>query len=309
MSWGGAWSALLRSLRLPYNAGPGDPSIFLDGTQGEITVTGADPGDKIIITPNGAAGVPQINMQGASAPGDTVAGIQNDPAYGLELIGAEYIDFYNGDLVRQRVRLSEFQSIYGGIDASGQSEGGHLSLVDDLVSIGFINQNAMLHGIVIDDTGVRLAHAQTTLGRGLWNRVDSVANSAGVAAATEAVVLTLPATDYLADRAYEVKTYGGAQGNVANCRVFWRLRKTNVAGAQVCLYYRTDLAALGAAYDMGHTARVFTIGGTDVTAALVLTLIAEVGTVTHMVNAGSHRAVEIWDVGEAVDFPQSPVLS
>jgi hypothetical protein len=301
-----------QTLTIPSGAGPGDPRVIIDGTTGTIIVQGANPDDKIIITPNGPDGVPLVNLQSSDNPGDTRAGMQYHSPTGIEIKGHEYVDFVNGELVRQYLELSEFFAELGAIETStGQSEGGQVLVADDEAALSWLDNGSRINSVTVDDEGVRL-HTQVEdgpyLGLGLVNYVDSAANSAAILAGAEGAVLALPNMDYRAGRAYEVRHVGGASGSVNNSRAIWRLRKTNLAGQQLALFFRTDLQASGVIYDHNHRGRYFTVGAADVNANLIWTLTAEIGNVTHSVIANVPRACEIHDVGRAADYPTWPVL-
>lgn len=144
-----------------------------------------------------------------------------------------------------------------------------------------------------------------SLPRGKRNGVVTTVSSAAIGA--ETVIATLPNMDYKADRAYEMRIIGIGTMSVATNTAQFRIKKTNTAGQQLANYGNWSVATTSGE-PIHQTGRVFTVGGADVNATLVLSAQASAGTVT--VNAGAlfPRKVEIWDCGSAVDFPTEPVL-
>lgn len=137
---------------------------------------------------------------------------------------------------------------------------------------------------------------QNELGWGIWNSVGAAASSAAIGA--ETVVLTLPATTYIAGRAYRATVHAGVSGNTAGALADMRLRKTNAAGAILAELYRTELNTNGPVHAQ-HATCEFVVGANDVTATLVLTISASAGTVTQFGNATSARTITIEDIGSA----------
>lgn len=153
------WSdTILRSLRIPADAGPGDPVIIIDGDTGTITVQGADPADKIIITPVGPNNTPQINIQSTNNPGDSIAGLEYFSSFGMRLIAGEYVDTFDGDVVRQRVQLDEGGTEIGAqITASGDPDGGQLHAMDDRAQLAWYRVGVLAQSIDLDWTdGIRI---------------------------------------------------------------------------------------------------------------------------------------------------------
>jgi hypothetical protein len=146
------WSdVLLRTLRIPADAGPGDPVVIIDGDTGTIIVQGANPDDKIIITPDGPNNTPQINIQSTNNPGDAIAGLEYFSSFGLRLIAGEYVDTFDGDIVRQRVQLDEGGTEVGAqITASGLPDGGQLAAMDDVARLAWYRAGTLAQSIVLD---------------------------------------------------------------------------------------------------------------------------------------------------------------
>ncbi len=140
----------------------------------------------------------------------------------------------------------------------------------------------------------------TSLSRGYRNRVISAISSAAVAA--ETVVMSLPAFDYKAGRAYEVKITGQFALSAAANQAIFRIRKTNAAGQLLADYGRSVSTTVnGTALNLANIN--FTVGAAaDVNAVLVLTAQATAGTVQVFAGAGFPRKVEVWDVGDRLYF-------
>lgn len=148
------------------------------------------------------------------------------------------------------------------------------------------------------------------IGRGLLTRVDSISDSAAIAASTEDIVLTLPSVTYKANRAYNAvhNAQASLQTAITNSILYFRLRKNNVGGAIVRPFGRAPL--VNTQICAVNQAGEFTVGAADVTATLVLTMSVPAGsTGTHNAGAGFQREVNIYDIGAASDYPNAPVLS
>jgi len=126
---------------------------------------------------------------------------------------------------------------------------------------------------------------------GLIAQVDSATNSAAVGA--EAVVLTLPTTVFLNERAYRARFRGGTLSSGANGFVY-RIRQTSVAGT--ILHVTQDLGNTTGVSMFDEMVMVRT-AGSDLVDNLVLTLQALAGTVTMLGNASFVRYFELENAG------------
>lgn len=139
--------------------------------------------------------------------------------------------------------------------------------------------------------------------RGITSRVTSTVNSAAIGT-TETVIATLPSTTYRAERVYEMKITGEWNISIATNLPVFKIRKTNAAGQILGEWGRvvgngTNLNA----HALCLQNRFFWVDGTaDVTATLVLTLVVNAGTATMQAAAGVCRKVEIFDVGNELDY-------
>lgn len=139
--------------------------------------------------------------------------------------------------------------------------------------------------------------------RGIRARVTSDVNSAAIGAA-ETVIMTLPSFTYRNGRVYEVKITGAQNISVATVLSTWKVRKTNAAGQVVADYQRTEGNGTNLnVHGINLSNRMFWVDrGADVTATLVLTLVAAGGTSIMSATAQSIRKVEIFDVGHIFDY-------
>ena len=131
------------------------------------------------------------------------------------------------------------------------------------------------------------------------NGAGFTSNSASIGA-TETSVLTVPSSTFMAGHAYSIKLTGMVAASVAANNPVLRFRKTNPAGTQIDAW-RVYCNNLNAAYN-AHFEAFMWIGGSDVTASIVLTLQGSAGFNAFMNGgAGSPYSVTIWDAGDAAN--------
>lgn len=137
------------------------------------------------------------------------------------------------------------------------------------------------------------------------NGAGIVASSAAIAA-TETVVITLGTFLYKAGRAYKVLTAGGATASVANNTPLFRIRKTNAAGQQIDAFRSISISTASSPV---HYSSFFRVGGTDVSAALVLTLTGAAGFNAVLTAAATSPAsVNVYEQEDAAGFGWAPTL-
>lgn len=147
-------------------------------------------------------------------------------------------------------------------------------------------------------------------GRGQVGEAISTASS-GAVSTVETVVLTIPSRTYFAGRAYEITQKAGAQPAAAGVLLHTRVRKTNTAGQDLGEYARTSAPLSGQvmAINAGVGAGVKFRCTSDVTAAIALTATSNAaGTCLHWANAITPREIRAWDIGEAADYSDYPLL-
>lgn len=140
-------------------------------------------------------------------------------------------------------------------------------------------------------------------------QISETASSAAVGT-SETTVLTVPSSTYGAGRCYEIQVRGAYNMSTGSAYPSFLLRKTSSAGA-VITDFGPRLPAPGAS-GLGfrvNLSEYFAVGGSDVTAALVVTLAASSGTVTMVGNAQHPRRVLIFDRGPASAYDDLPLLS
>lgn len=148
----------------------------------------------------------------------------------------------------------------------------------------------------------------TPMARGVVNVVESAASSAAIGT-SETVVMTLPSFTYRAGRAYEVSMKGGIVFSTVTTKGDFRVRKTSAAGLDLGEFFRFSTSATSGVDQACAPGPVFTVApGADVTATIVLTLVATTGTVTHFAVPASPRRVIIRDIGDETLYPLAPVL-
>jgi hypothetical protein len=138
-------------------------------------------------------------------------------------------------------------------------------------------------------------------GRGLATRVSSLLNTAAIGA--ETLTLSTGAMTWASGRAYACIATANILGNVANNESFIIFRRNNIAGAikfsanftmspvignTVYCFVRCVIINTGASVSDNICITQQTLGGGTTTA-----------------QGGGPRALEVWDIGAASDFPNS----
>jgi hypothetical protein len=122
--------------------------------------------------------------------------------------------------------------------------------------------------------------------------------SASSAIGTSATsVLTLSGCVLRAGRAYSIENVGGVFGDADGRYADFALFKTSTAGTQIGAYYRTRAGGPGAQMNCYGKIYMRRSAGTDLTMNLVLSIVANAGTVTHDAAANRPRALVVTDVG------------
>jgi len=147
---------------------------------------------------------------------------------------------------------------------------------------------------------VGFAGEMQQLSRGQVDWVASTVSSAAIGA--EAVVLTGNSITWAAGRAYEVINNPYATGDTASSSVVFRIRKTNLAGTDLHDSVVTNSPNIGNGTS-GLLRRIIRNNtSADVTANIVLTMNAAVGTAIDNGGALSVRYLETRDIGAAADY-------
>jgi hypothetical protein len=142
-------------------------------------------------------------------------------------------------------------------------------------------------------------------GRGRVNGVDTATSSLPIGN-TETVVLTIPSMTYKAGRAYKIEFTGLVVASVGGNSPTLRTRKTNAAGQR----FTNGTPYCGnTSPTTGDFRSMFTVGASNVTATLVLTIQGSATfNATMFGSATTTTALDVYDIGEASDHPNAPVL-
>lgn len=124
---------------------------------------------------------------------------------------------------------------------------------------------------------------------------------------TETTVLTVPSATYKANRAYRLEYFGGTSVTVSNNTPNMKVRKTNTSG-QILSQIR--VACLASSTMNGfHASQIFTVGGSDVTAAMVLTCTGSGSYNASVVGSQEVTGLQFYEVGAASTYAWATVLT
>jgi hypothetical protein len=124
--------------------------------------------------------------------------------------------------------------------------------------------------------------------------------------ATETTVLTVASATYRANRAYRLEFFGGCSVTVANNTPDFKVRKANTTG-QILSEIR--IAVLGNSTMHGfHHSQIFTVGGTDVTAAMVLTVSSGASYTTSVIGTQEPIGLHFYEIGPSSSYTWATVL-
>lgn len=276
------WTADPQDITVPPGAGPDDPRVYIGPNDPIATDLGQDAAI-VFYWADGKAFIISVDQSGG-------------PDFGqLHVWGVD-----NSDMT-----LVQFIDI--SFDA-GIGEPRMINLAQDVVKID--GSDLYLQESPIAGNGPDTYFYGRSMGRGLHNRVSSAGSTVQFQA--ELVVLTLPSETYYANRAYEVRHSGGMQSvSVPGSGVYMRLRETNLAGAVLIDFMRQPIQNASAQTSISDFGQ-FRVGATDVTDTLVLTLQASPtapANIQHIGSAVRPRVLEVWDIGDAGDFPDIPFIT
>jgi hypothetical protein len=139
-----------------------------------------------------------------------------------------------------------------------------------------------------------------------WVAGNGIVASTAAIGVTETAAITVGTFLYKAGRAYCAVTHGGATASVANNTPLFRVRKTNAAGAQLDAF---RCICISTASSPVHYTSYFKVGGTDVSAALCLTIVGAAGFNAVLTAASSSpAAVNVYELEDAANFGWAPTL-
>lgn len=278
----------------------GNNVVVMDGTTGEITITGTS-GAMIVIDPT--ATNPVIRF--ISEDGTNDAFINMVGADDVADLGLNSGKYTPSDGTERRIRLyfndsgdrAEFAVIK---ESTQQIMGGYSLLTSTGGEIGYrdVPGGAGVHNFVAfgaDSMQINVV--------GWPYRIDSAAASAAIGA--EAIVLTSPSMTLKNGRCYEVEFGGNITTAVANNFLLSRVRVTNLAGA-VKLFHEQKVTDIGPQFWQYYKGFIKRTAGTDLTGAvLVLTTQGSAGNLQWTGAATDVRYMNIRDAGKAGDFPNA----
>jgi hypothetical protein len=176
------------------------------------------------------------------------------------------------------------------------------------VKVNLFGENAAASiraSFVIDvDTGViRTIQNGDGADLGLGYRAHDATTGDSGAIAGETVVRTIANFNFRDGQAYRA-TFGDlAEGDAANMDCVFRIRKTNVAGTLYGQGGRIPLPAAGGTYEAhGDWILRRALGAGDLTATVVLTVLANGGNVIHRATAERPRHLLIEHIGTAAQY-------
>lgn len=168
--------------------------------------------------------------------------------------------------------------------------------------IGFIEDGVRVMVVIVPPSNIYIIgyYGSPPAGSGLIDRVDSTSNSGAIGA--ETVVLTSGIVTFHNGRAYRVVWSQRIDHSAAQVAAV-RVRQTSIAGASLNYWQQQVLGVVSNSYY--YEGIVKRIAGFDLRDNLVLTLAASAGTATSRGAADTVRYFEIWDAGQASDFPNA----
>lgn len=121
---------------------------------------------------------------------------------------------------------------------------------------------------------------------------------------TITAVLTIASCVFRAGRAYSVENVGGVFADTTGRYADFALFKTSTAGTQLAAFYRTPaVGANGTQTNCYGKVYLRRTAATDLTITLVLTMVANAGTVVHDAAATRPRSLVVTDIGPAANWP------
>jgi hypothetical protein len=138
--------------------------------------------------------------------------------------------------------------------------------------------------------------------------IASTSNSAAIGT-TETVIQTCPSATYKANTAYKLSIEWGCIMSATTNYPVVAVRKTDVAGAVLIDFATRPVNGASGVVIGDEMSRIFTVGGSDVTAAIATTIRTLSGTVTVGAASNRPRVTHIEEHGRAADYPTHPVLS
>lgn len=141
----------------------------------------------------------------------------------------------------------------------------------------------------------------------MWRYGNGITSDVTGIGSTETTVLTVSSCTFKANRAYRLEFSGGTSVSVSNNTPNIKVRKTNTSGqilSQIRVAVLTNATMCGF-----HHAQVFQIGGSDVTASMVLTATASASYTTNILASQEVTALHFYEIGAASNYSWATTLT
>jgi hypothetical protein len=141
----------------------------------------------------------------------------------------------------------------------------------------------------------------------IWRFGNASTSDSSAIGSTETTVTTVSSATYKANRAYRLEFSGGLSVSVTSQNPAIKVRKTNTSGQ---ILSQVRVAVLGNATLHGfHHSQIFQVGGSDVTAAMVLTLTGSGSYNVTGLGATEPLALHFFEIGAASSFSWATTLT
>jgi len=134
-------------------------------------------------------------------------------------------------------------------------------------------------------------------------------SATGAIGTSSTVFLSVPSATYKANTAYKISIECGWVMSATTNFPVVIVKKTDAAGATLVDFACRPTNGTAAVAIGDEMSRIFTVGGSDVTAVIACTVSTLAGTVTVSAASTRPRVCHIEEFGRAADYPTHPVLS
>jgi hypothetical protein len=176
------------------------------------------------------------------------------------------------------------------------------SFTAELMTVGDANVLHTNSNVWLPSYRITVGPDRNEIGRGWIGGIGDTADSAAIGNALTAV-LTTGNIVFHANRAYEVRLAGRLTPSAASMAPGMTL--TSSVGTTLHTYGRLSTPTTGE-YTMPNSQAVFMVGGSDLTRTISLNLISN--TAGQTVTQKARRWLNIFDIGDASNFPDAAVL-
>lgn len=150
----------------------------------------------------------------------------------------------------------------------------------------------------------RVSTSAQSAGLGLWARGQGTSNSGTLPnSGSPAGLVGSNTVTFIKGRAYEVKMHGGISTTSANAWAAFQVYRKGPA-TMIGDFYRFPAPATGTVYNASASGFYFTPASANVTDGIDLYGFGSTaGVITHVGSSSTPRNVEVYDVGDASQFP------